>query len=112
MAKKETEVAAKIGYPELTEADTPLYSNAILVNHTPWDFALHFSQIITPIRPPKTDGPLEIVGKKIAVISVPVTLVRGLITALQTNLDKYEQQYGKVEIPRQQKEKDGNGSSE
>ena len=112
MSKKEPSEgpAVKIVYPELGE-DKPLYANAIHINHTPWDFALHFSQVIVPTTPP-TGRHVEITAKPVAVISIPVTLVRGLIKALETNLDIYENSYGKVEIPREAKGKGGNGSGQ
>lgn len=96
-----THVSAKIIYPEPTPEDKILYANVILVNHTPWDFALHFDRLTTPIkRPESKEGQVEIEATKIATIHIPVTLVRGLIEALQTNLKGYEVQYGKVTIPK------------
>jgi hypothetical protein len=114
MAKK-TELkeprTARIVYPEPQEEDKPLYANALLVNHTPWDFALHFSTLIAPTRAP-TGQNLEIKGSAVAVINIPVTLVRGLITALETNMAAYEKSYGKIEIPKGTKVINGNGSAE
>jgi hypothetical protein len=95
-------VSAKIIYPEVTEEDKPLYSNAILVNHTPWDFALHFCNVSTPIAPGVVPpAGLEIKAKKVAIINIPAPLVKGLINALQTNLARYEERYGKIEIPKE-----------
>jgi len=99
MAEPQKEVTAAIVWPEISEEDKPVYANGVVVNHTPWDFALYFSQVLTPINPSKAT-PLEIKAKKVAIISFPVTLVRGLITALETNLTRYEELYGKVEIPK------------
>lgn len=101
---------ARIVYPEIREEDKPLYANAIQINHTPWDFALHFAQLIVPTALHK-GRPLEIKGKSVAVINIPVTLVRGLIKALEINLEGYEKSYGKVEIPRERKGSNGNGST-
>lgn len=107
MAKEEKQAAkAKIVYPEVTEEERPLYANAILVNHTPWDFALHFSHVVTPIAAkPASSGEVEVKAKKVAVISIPATLVRGLLDALQTSLDRYEKVYGKIDIPKEDRQK-------
>ena len=107
MAREEKKTArGKIVYPEVTEEERPLYGNAILVNHTPWDFALHFSHVVAPVAAkPAPSGEVEVKAKKVAVISIPATLVRGLIAALQTNLDRYERVYGKIEIPREERQK-------
>jgi hypothetical protein len=113
MAKK-TELMkpriARVVYPEPKEQDTPLYANAIQVNHTPWDFALYFSRLVVPNQAPKGKE-LEIKGRAIATVNIPVTLVRGLITALETSIQNYEKNYGKIEIPKGEKVKNGNGSA-
>ncbi len=97
---------AKIVYPEIAEEDRPLYANGILVNHTPWDFAIHFSHVVAPvIAQPNAAGQIEIKAKKVTVISIPATLVRGLISALQTNLERYEKTYGKIETPKDERPK-------
>lgn len=102
MAKEERKPAkGKIIYPEVTEEDKPLYANAVLVNHTPWDFAMHFGHIVPPVAAKAGPaGEVEVKAKKIAVVSIPAPLVRGLISALQTNLERYEKAYGKIEIPK------------
>ncbi len=111
MARPE-ETAASIVWPESTKDDKPLYANAIMVNHTPWDFAIHFTHVIIPARAPVgSSGTVEIEGKSVASISFPVTLVRGFIEALQTNLDRYEEKFGKIEIPKGVKKENGNGSA-
>lgn len=96
-----TPVRAKIVYPEVSPDEKVLYSNVILVNHTPWDFALHFSRISFPVNKPEvTDDAVEIPATQVATVHVPVTLIRGLIEALQTNLSLYEDHYGEVTIPK------------
>lgn len=102
MAKEERKATrGKIVYPEATEEDRPLYANTVLVNHTPWDFALHFGHVVTPVAAkPSPAGEIEVKAKKVAVVNIPAPLVRGIITALQTNLERYEKAYGKIEIPK------------
>ncbi len=95
------EHTAEIVYPEMLEDERPLYSNSFLVNHSPWDFALHFNYVATPIKPPKDSTPITIQARRVAVIAIPPTLIRGLITALQTNLKRYEEHYGEITIPQQ-----------
>jgi len=100
-AKDKTPTVATIVYPDITPEDKTLYANVILVNHTPWDFALHFDRIVSPVNKPETeDDQVKIAATKVATIHIPITLVRGLIEALQTNLEHYESQYGEVTIPK------------
>ncbi len=106
--EKEQEHTAKIVYPQLKEDEPVLYSNAIQVNHTPWDFALHFSQLVVPTS---VTADVEVKARSVAVINIPVTLVRGLITALETNVTLYEKVHGKIDIPRKEEKSDGNGSA-
>jgi hypothetical protein len=110
MAEPEAkQTTVKIVWPELTDDDKPSYANGIMVNHTPWDFTIFFSQVVLPPAP--AGGTMEVKGKRVATITFPVTLVRGLIDALQTNLDLYEEQYGKIEIPKGRRESGGNGQA-
>jgi hypothetical protein len=99
-------ITAKITYPEVTEEDKFFYSNAISINHTPWDFAMHFAYVVMPQIPqPSSAGKLEIKAKRVAVVNIPATLVRGLIRALETNLERYEGVYGKIEMPKEEGKK-------
>jgi hypothetical protein len=93
----------KIHYPDVTEEDRLLYANAVLVNHTPWDFALHFDYLVMPVAMPP-DQDVELHARKVAVINIPATLMRGLIEALQSNLEHYESQYGKIDIPKKREQ--------
>jgi hypothetical protein len=98
--------AARILYPDAAEDERPLYANLINVNFTPWDFALHFGHVVLPNPSPSLDRtePVDIKAKRVATISIPPTLIRSLITALQTTLDSYEHLYGKIEIPQKDEE--------
>lgn len=100
MADREQPKRGRIVYSEALDEGRVLYANVITVNHTPWDFALHFYNLVVPVRTDEPEEPVDLTAKKTAVVSIPVTLVRGLIEALQTNLERYEQSYGKVEIPK------------
>ncbi len=100
MPNQEHPKKGRIVYSEALDEGRVLYANVITVNHTPWDFALHFYNLVVPVHTEKAEEPVDLTAKKTAVVSIPVTLVRGLIGALQTNLERYEQSYGKVEIPK------------
>jgi hypothetical protein len=98
------QAVARLILPEITEEDKSIYANHVIVNHTPWDFALHFGSVVTPLQPKLNDsGELEIQVKKLLTINIPSTLIKGLINALQTSLDRYEKQYGKVKTPGEDK---------
>jgi hypothetical protein len=93
--QNEEEHVARIVYPEIKEDDSVLYANSFQVNHTPWDFALHFGQVVVPTRPSGTD----IKARGVAVINVPVPLIKGLIKALEINVAAYEKSYGAIAMP-------------
>ena len=102
--KDDKEAVARIILPEFTGEDKSIYANHVIVNHTPWDFALHFGSVLTPLKPKLNDaGEVEIEVKKLLTINIPSTLIKGLINALQTSLDRYEKQYGKVKTPGEDK---------
>jgi uncharacterized protein DUF3467 len=102
MAEKDEKrlVTARLVYPEVTEEDSTVYANYLLVNHTPWDFALHFGSVTTPLAPKSSGGEIEMPVKKVVTVKLPVTLIRGVIDALKTNLELYEKQHGEVKIPK------------
>lgn len=91
---------ARVVFPEMTGDEKPLYANAMAVNHSPWDFALHFGWIGLPHKPPAHEGEvIDVPARRVALINIPPALVRGIITALQENLETYERLYGKINNP-------------
>ena len=99
MAEKNVKQAsAKLIYPEPTDEDRRVYANYVQVNHTPWDFALHFGLVTTPTVPPQPnpEGYVEIPVSKLLTVNIPVPLIHGLIKALQTQVETYEKQYGET----------------
>lgn len=96
----------RILFPDASE-ERPLYANLLNVNHTPWDLTLHFAHVVLPNPSPLLDqeDSMAVKGKSVAVISIPPSLTRSLIAALQTTLESYERLYGKVEIPREAEKK-------
>ncbi len=42
---------------------------------------------------------MEVKGRNVVVVNIPVTLVHGLIDALKSNIEIYEKAFGKVTIP-------------
>ncbi len=92
---------ARVVLSNVPEDEKLLYANVIHINHTPWDFALHFHKMVVPVQAPgSSDSVVDVQAGKVATIVIPVTLVRGLISALQSQLDAYENSYGKIEIPK------------
>ena len=99
MAKKNDKktALAKLSYPEISEQDDVRYANYIAVNHTPWDFSLHFGLVTAPIGPQKqTSGVVEIPVKKLVTVNIPTTIIKGLIKALETNVELYEKAHGEI----------------
>lgn len=81
----------------LEKAPERTYSNYVLVNSTQWDFTLHFGHVVLPTAKPKLDeetGEVITEAKCVARVTVPVSLVKGIIQALQTQISQYESLYG------------------
>ncbi len=72
----------------------PIYANYVLVNHTPWDFMFHFGNFFIPPEVPKEPAEYEFEVKSVARITVPTTLIKGIVRALQTNIETYESIHG------------------
>ena len=87
---------ARIVVNDEPEGEHRMYANVFHVNHTPWDFALHFSSVTIPVNPiPPNTPSLEITARKMAVVQVPAKLVPDIIRALQENLATYNKLHGK-----------------
>ena len=90
---------ARIVHPELTDEDPVFYSNSVLVNHTPWDFTLHFGHLVTPGKAPTRGPEVEVTARRVATLTIPRSLMPALIRALQENLSRSEDTYGKIQTP-------------
>ncbi len=81
--------------PEPTEkGPEPIYANYVQVNHTPWDFTFHFGNFFIPPDVPQEPAELELEVKSVARITVPIRLIKGIVSALQKNIKRYEESFG------------------
>jgi len=95
MPRRELEgVEVKLRLPSIDEMPDRTYANFMQVNHTAWDFTLHFGHMVIPTEVPEKTRDLEV--KLVARITVPATLIRSIITALQTNLEVFEKAFGPI----------------
>jgi hypothetical protein len=76
--------------------DVPaLYSNFVQVSFTPNDLTLHLGWYALPTygEPPPAET-IEVGVRPLVKVSLPLTLIRGLIGALQTTVEAYEESFG------------------
>ena len=76
------------------------YANAVMVNHTPWDFTLRLGLIVLPaIAPgaPVPDDPVQTMATPIAQVTMPPQALRQLALVLQEQLVRYTATYGNIE---------------
>lgn len=94
MAEEEKVRRVKLRPEPPEKGREPVYANFLQVNHTPWDFTFHFGTFFLPPEVPEEPGELELEVKAVARITVPTRLIKGIIKAIQTNIEKYESSYG------------------
>ena len=84
----------KQGYPIEISPETALgqYANLALISHSSSDFVLDFARVLPGMAKPQVRS---------RVILAPVHAKR-LLQALQENIYKYEQTFGKIQIPNMQ----------
>lgn len=76
------------------------YGNAVMVNHTPWDFTLRFGLIVLPAIPPGgvvPEGGVQTMATPIAQVTMPPQALRQLAVVLQEQLARYTSTYGNIE---------------
>jgi hypothetical protein len=68
------------------------YSNFVQVGMSPYEFTLHFSRVAMPLisEPPTEPLKLDVIPQPVANISIPLNLVRGVIKALQGQVENWE----------------------
>ena len=76
----------------MPEAVAGVYSNLALITHSPSEFVVDFASILPGMQRPTVRN---------RIIMAPEHAKR-LLQALQENVYKYEQTFGKIEIPNQQ----------
>jgi hypothetical protein len=73
------------------------YGNAILVNHTPWDFTLRIGHVILPaITPGQEPDTVEVEVAPVAQFTMPPSAIRELAQVLQQQIATYIQTYGET----------------
>jgi hypothetical protein len=72
------------------------YSNFVQVNISPHEFELYFSRYSMPIlmQPPSEPTSVDVTPQPVANIAIPLSLVRALITALETSVQNWETNFG------------------
>jgi hypothetical protein len=87
--EKNEETQYQFVLPQYDEMPEEIYSNHIIVNHSPTEFNLFFTRINPPIS--KTHIPKEndIKLKVLSRINLPPKIIQGLIDALAKNLETF-----------------------
>lgn len=72
------------------------YSNHVQVNLAPHEFELYFSRYTMPIlmAPPTEPTNIDVTPRPAANVTIPLSLVRGLIRALETTAQNWETTFG------------------
>ena len=71
------------------EIASGVYSNFVLISHSPSDFVLDFARILPGMTKPDLDS---------RIIMAPEHS-KWLLLALQENIFKYDQEFGKIQLP-------------
>lgn len=89
----------QIQWPEESLWPQGGYGNAVMVNHTPWDFTLRFGLIVLPGIPPGAGAPevVQTMATPIAQVTMPPQALRQLALVLQEQLARYTSTYGNIE---------------
>lgn len=75
------------------------YANAVLVNHTPWDFTLRLGHIVLPGLPPGApvpEGGINVMATPVAQVTLPPQTLRQLALVLQEQIARYMATYGEI----------------
>lgn len=81
------------------ELETGVYANILGVWHSPHEFTLDFS-VSGQVMPPSAPGePATVPCNVVARVKVAPSLVFDLLQALNSNMTKYEQNYGEIKRP-------------
>ena len=85
--------------PVVTESTPAFYSNHVEVMHSPYDFVLIFAKVSPKLRPEQVAGAKK--GEVVPIdallqVEIPIRLMEGLVNALKTQKESYEQHYGAI----------------
>ena len=81
-AQQEAKQEVKIAFPENLRGG--VYSNNMLVTHTKEEFVLDFMMVMPPV------------GSVTARVVISPGHMKRMVSALKTNLEKYESRFGKL----------------
>lgn len=77
--------------------DTPaLYANFVQGTVTPYDLTLHFGWYAIPPLMEEPGGPVPVPVRPIVKVSIPLSLVRGVITMLEKQLEAWQDAFGQT----------------
>lgn len=97
-----------------SETVSSIYANYVEVAHSEYEFSLSMCKLPTKLRPQQlldVQAGQPLIIEPTVVVEIPTGLVKGLIQALETQVDHYEKKYG--QLPDSEKKKGGqnNGKS-
>jgi hypothetical protein len=69
-----------------------VYANYMIVQHTPYEFQVHFAYIM-----PSQEGSDAIEADVVAKVNIPTELMPGMIRALEENFQKFRENVKKTE---------------
>ncbi len=88
-------VEVRIVAPTEVAGAPSYYSNFAQVGISPYEFTVHFSRISMPLvsAPPVEPKTFEVTPQPIVSVSIPLNLVRGLIRALEGQVENWEKTF-------------------
>jgi hypothetical protein len=103
--KPHVNVKIQVVHPETV---SPIYANYVEVAHSEYEFSLSMCKLPTKLRPQQlldVQAGQPLIIEPTVVVELPTRLVKGLIQALETQVDHYEKKYG--QLPDSEKKKGG-----
>lgn len=94
MSNEEKSRTFEIRLEPIEKGPPSIYANFMNVNHTQWDFTLHFGHVVLPTLIKEEEQYLE--AKAVARITIPVNLIKGVVRALNENIARYEKNHGTI----------------
>ena len=74
----------------IEELPDDIYSNHVIVNHTPHEFNIYFNRITTPLSAEQIPKDKKIKMKTVAKIVIAPSLMEQLINTLKINLENFK----------------------
>jgi hypothetical protein len=88
-------VEVRIVAPTEVTGAPSYYSNFAQVGISPYEFTVYFSRISMPLitAPPAEIATFEVTPQPVVIVSIPLNLVRGLIRALEGQVENWEKTF-------------------